>query len=626
MVGTAENFPRNELETGQRVFARSIEEHDMNKNRHSHGNDGVTSLRYLLGISSRGGFFFVLTLLLSVLSGICNVLPFYALYRLIAALWSGGAEQGDLVRWGMFILISGVAQLTTFSLSMVASHVTAFRLLRDLRYSLARKLLELPLGWFTGQVSGDTRKLFTEDVEKIELFVAHHVPDFIRAAVTPVTTLIFLFVADWRLALVSLLPALLSPLFLTGAFRIFGENMDKYYVLLGRMNGTIVEYIRGMSVVRAFNRTAESFGNYRESVDEYFVFWKNWTERVMKFYGGFLTTLESGALFILGVGGPLYLSGAVTLPAFLITLILGPAYVASIKQLYFFASHMNMNFQGVSRLRAILESEPLAEPKNPEQPGNDRIEFADVTFAYDEVAALEGVRFEAKPGTVTAFVGVSGAGKTTAALLAARFYDPISGAVRIGGRDYRDVGTKELMRRVSICFQESQLFKGTIEDNIRMGNRDASMKEVVAASKAARAHEFILNLPEGYGTAVSGDRTLSGGQIQRIAIARAILKNSPVVILDEATSYADPENERLIQEALNELLAEKTVIVVAHRLKTLRHVDTILVFEKGRIVESGTWDELAAGDGPFARLWQGAEAALEWSVRTESREIDYAAR
>ncbi len=582
-------------------------------------------LGYLLRISRRGGGLLVVTALLSAVSGVLTVAPFYYLYRLIGALLSKTATNPELMHWGVLILVAGGAQIVTLALAMIASHIAAFRILRDLRYALAAKLLELPLGWFTARTSGDTRKLFSEDVEKIELFIAHHIPDMTRGIVTPAATLVLLLAADWRLALVSLIPAVVAPCFLIAMYRRYDENMARYYGLLARMNGTIIEYIRGMSVVRAFNRTAASFGDYRESVEAYFRFWRDWTVRVMSFYGGFQTILESGALFILGVGGALYLGGHVSLPAFVISLILGPAYVASLRQLNFLSSHMSMNLQGVTRLREVLESDALSEPALPAQPGGHQITYHCVGFAYDQAEALSGLSLVARPGTVTAFVGPSGAGKTTAALLAARFYDPASGILRMGGLDYRDVGTKLLMQRVGICFQEAQLFKGTIEDNIRMGNRDASMDEVVAAARAARAHQFICELPGGYGARVSGDRTLSGGQIQRIAIARAMLKNSPVVVLDEATSYADPENERLIQEALNELLVDKTVIVVAHRLNTIRHVDSIVVFEAGKAVECGTWEQLSAAAGPFSRLRRSADAALQWSVQTQHKEAGHVA-
>ncbi len=570
--------------------------------------------RYLLSVSRRGGWLLVLTLAISAVSGVLSVLPFYGLFRLISTLLEGGAGQEALSRWGFFILYSAAGQILVYALSMVFSHVTAYRILRDLRYALARKLLDIPLGWFTKQTSGDTRKLFTEDVEKIELFIAHHIPDITRAVATPATTFILLLSADWRLAVVSLIPLLISPVFLVSVFRHYDRNMAEYYRLLARMNGTIIEYIRGMGVVRAFNRTASSFGNYRTSVDEYFEFWKNWTIRAMNGYGGFFTTLESGSLFILGIGGPLYLTGAVTAPAFLITLILGPAYVSAFRLLFFMTNIMSMNLRGVSRLRAVLETPPLPEPRDAIVPAGEGITFSKVCFGYDSAQVVSNLELEARPGTITAFAGPSGAGKTTAALLAARFYDPTSGTIRMGNAPYPSVGTREILRRVSICFQESQLFRGTIEENIRMGNRTAPFADVERAARAARAHDFIAALPDGYSTVLSGDRSLSGGQVQRIAIARAILKNSPVVILDEATSYADPENERLIQEALNELLADRTVIVVAHRLKTLAHVDNILVFDDGRIVEQGRFDDLIAAGGTFARLWEGALAALEWNI------------
>ncbi|HEY9593636.1 MAG TPA: ABC transporter ATP-binding protein, partial [Spirochaetia bacterium] len=473
---------------------------------------------------------------------------------------------------------------------------------------------ELPLGWFSRRTIGDTRKLFTEDVERVELFVAHHIPDIVRGVTVPLAILALLFYADWRLALVSMIPLTIAPLFLVRMYRGYDKDMARYYELLAKMNGTIIEYIRGMSVVRAFNRTASSFGDYRDSVSTYFAFWKRWTLRIIDEYGGFFTSLESGAFFILAAGGPLYLSGLIGLPAFLIALILGPAYVASVKPLYFMVNLMSMNLQGVTRIRAVLEEPILSEPAAPVLPAENRVLFSRVAFAYDEQNAVSDLSFEAPPGTITALVGPSGAGKTTAALLAARFYDPASGRLSLDGVPYPAIGTKELMRRVTICFQESQLFKGTIEENIRMGNRGASFAEVERAARAARAHEFIATLPEGYATRISGDRALSGGQIQRIAIARAILKGSPVVLLDEATSYADPENERLIQEALGELLRDRSVIVVAHRLRTLRHVDRILVFDGGRIVEKGGFDELVSAGGLFSRLWKSALSSVEWKV------------
>lgn len=576
-------------------------------------------LAYLLKMSSRGGVMMSLTVVVSLISGLLAVAPFYALYRLVALAVAETPDAAEMWRWGIFIAIAGLAYLAMYMGSMILSHLTAFSVLRDMRYSLARKLLDMPLGWFTKRTSGDTRKLFTEDVEKIELFIAHHIPDFIRGVVTPLTIVVFLFVADWRLGLASMAPLVLAPFFISMVFKSYEKDMPKYYELLAKMNGTIIEYIRGMSVVRAFNRTAASFGDYKASVDTYFSFWKLWTIRALPLYSGFNTALESGAFFILAVGGPLYLAGSLGFPAFLIAMLLGPAYVSSIKNVYFMMSYMTMNFQGVGRLRATLEEAPLPEPESPKLPKENRIVFSGVRFAYEEEDAVKDLSFEAKPGTITALVGPSGAGKTTAAMLAARFYDPKDGSVGLDGSAYPSIGTKELMRRVSIVFQESQLFKGTIEDNIRMGNKKASLADVRRAAKAARADEFIDALPKGYATEVSGDKTLSGGQIQRIAIARAILKDSPIVILDEATSYADPENERLIQEALNGLLGDRGVIVVAHRLKTLRHVDRILVFEGGTIVESGSFDELVAAGGTFARMWAGANEAVGWNVAAFSR-------
>jgi ATP-binding cassette subfamily B protein len=584
-------------------------------------NASKSPLAYLVKLSQRGGIFLWITILLSVISGIMTVMPFYALYRLIDLLQTRSGSPADLWHWGWLIFYAGIGYLITYLLSMLFSHITAFSILRDLRYRLARKLLEMPLGWFSKQMSGDTRKLFTEDVEKFELFIAHHIPDLVRAIVTPVTILVFLFTADWRMALVSLIPLVASPFFLVMVFRSYNKEMPKYYELLAGMNGTIIEYIRGMSVVRAFNQTAMSFGSYRASVNRYFEFWKEWTRRVLGTYSGFNTALESGALFILAIGGPLYLAGRLGLSAFLITLILGPAYISSLKLVYFMMSHMSMNFQGVTRLRAVLESKSLPEPGLPQLPSGEEATFENVVFAYDKQPAVKNLSFTVKPGQLTAFVGPSGAGKSTAALLAARFFDPDTGTVSLHGVAYPQVGTKELMKRIAICFQDSTLFKGTIEENIRMGNRTASFTEVENAAKAAQAHEFISSLSRGYATEVAGDRELSGGQIQRIAIARAILKDAPIVILDEATSYADPENERLIQEALNELLKKKTVIVVAHRLRTLRHADQILVFKNGGIVETGTFPELIAQQGVFARLYEDAQASLEWSVSSQKQQV-----
>lgn len=578
-------------------------------------------LSYLLGLSAKGGSLFILTVIVSGLSGIISVAPFYALYRLILLVGGGSGQNRELLRWGTFIAVAGLVYLLVFIASMMLSHLTAFRVLRDIRYSLAKKLLELPLGWFGKKTTGDVRKLFTEDVEKIELFIAHHVPDFIRGMVTPLTILVFLFSADWRLGLASLIPLVIAPFFIAMIYRSYNKDMPKYYSLLAKMNGTIIEYIRGMSVVRAFNRTAASFGDYKSSVDEYFSHWKMWTIRALRLYSGFNTGLEASAFCILAVGGPLFLAGAVEFQVFLIAMLLGPAYISSVKTIYLMTSHMSMNFQGAARIKEVLEAPALSEPSIPLRPGDRRIDFSGVSFAYEEEDAVSDLSFDVRPGTITALVGASGAGKTTAALLAARFYDPRTGVVRLGGAPYPSVGTKALMRSVSICFQEAQVFKGTIEENIRMGNRAASFQEVVRAARAARVHEFVEALPRGYKTEISGDRTLSGGQIQRIAIARAILKDSPVVILDEATSYADPENERLIQEALNELLGDKSVIVVAHRLKTLRHVDMIHVFERGRIVESGNFEELVDAGGTFSRLWASATEALEWSVLASDRGI-----
>lgn len=577
--------------------------------------------------SDRKGLIF-LSALLSSLAAIASFIPYIAVYYMIREILNVfpdlvQLDMGRIMNYGWLALAGIVANILLYFLAIFSSHIAAFGTLYDLKVLFADHITKIPLGYHLTIGSGRLRKIMDENIESVEGFIAHQFPDFVASITAPIVMVIILFVVDWRFGLASLAGIILAFIaefigFGSGAMK---ENMGKYQKASEEMNNASVEYVRGMSVVKAFNQTASSFKKLQEAISGY-------TEWVLKFSLGWqncmpaFTTIINNIYLILVPVGILIGSNTSNFKEFSMKFIFYLLFVPAIagvlnKIMYISESFMQID-GNVARMDEILNIPEMPETANPQKPQGEDVVFDHVSFTYtgnNEEKALESVSFAAKQGQITAIVGPSGGGKSTIANLISRFWDVTDGKITIGGVDLRDMAQNDLMRQVSFVFQDIFLFKQSILDNIRMGNRNATEEQVIAAAKAAQCHEFISKLPEGYHTVVGTKGVhLSGGERQRIAIARAIIKDSPIIVLDEATAFSDPENEYLIQKAFEKLMQNKTVIIIAHRLSTIRNADKIIVMEKGQIVESGKHDDLVAAGGRYFQMWNHYTEAINWKL------------
>ena len=504
--------------------------------------------------------------------------------------------------------------------SLMLSHIAAFNILYEIRMQLAQKMVRLPLGFFSRRASGELKKIMSDDVERIELFIAHHIPDIVTALLFPLILVSYMFAVDWRLAIV-VLAVLAMAFYVMGRIytgKKIREVSKRYVETLGRMKASIVEYIRGIQVVKTFTESTNAYRKLNDDIKEYRKFANEVNVQYQPTYVGFLTILSSALLFIIPVAVWLLVgsaSYATFVPVLLMFLFFGVAVFFPVLKLLWIGSFLNQNNMGVQKIDDILYMDEIEEPDIPRHPKDASVEFRNVSFAYDTTPILKAISFISHPGTITALVGPSGAGKSTVAMLAARFWDVQSGEILIGGVPVKEIPTSVLMDNVAFVFQDNMLFFDTIEENIRMGNKTATFEEVARAACAAQCHEFIESLPNGYQTLVGeGGIYLSGGEAQRIALARAILKDSPIILLDEATAFADPENEGKILAAFSHLIKGKTVLVIAHRLSTITNADRILYVDKGVIAEQGTHEQLLALKGEYARMWETYNRAKRWTI------------
>jgi ATP-binding cassette subfamily B protein len=592
-----------------------------------------TGMARLWELALRKKALVIASCVLSVLSVALSFAPFIAVYYLIRELVSHFADLGGLDRPYMItlgVLAAGGAAAAVFLnfVALMCSHVAAFTTLYDLKLEFTRHIAALPLGFHTENSTGKLRKIVDENIEKLEGFIAHQFPDLAGSFAMPVFTLVILFVFDWRLGLASLVPVILSYLIQMIAFG--GKNaqifVNMYQNSLEDMNNAAVEYVRGISVVKAFNQTIYSFRKFYEVIKEYGTYVFNYTMTFEIFMVICMLIINQVYLFLLPViiliSGGAALTGPVEYAAFAMTALFYLIFSVSLStpfvKIMYVSQNGKMILNGIERMDKALDTPPLAETASPKTTDEYSVAFDHVTFTYNgegESVAIRDVSFTARQGEVTALVGPSGSGKSTLAHLIPRFYEVTEGAVKIGGVDIRDMAGEYLMSRVSFVFQDVFLFKQSIMDNILIGNKDASREEAIAAAKAAQCHDFVEKLPRGYDTVIGAKNIhLSGGERQRLVIARAILKNAPVIVLDEATAFADPENEQKIQRAFEGLMKNKTVIIIAHRLSTVRGADKIVVIDRGRLVEEGTHDMLVKAAGRYSRMWEQYTGAMNWTL------------
>lgn len=564
-----------------------------------------TSVSYLFRLAGKSSLLLAASAFFSIISGIMDFVPLVMLYRVLLFLFGEQPNMDLAMRYATYAGIAIVIKFVMMLLSGSLSHIGAFNTLYEIRSRLSAHIATLHLGFFTKTTSGKLKKTIIEDTERIETMLAHQVPDLAKAITVPLLMFGYLCTLSVPLALCLLLPIVIGAAILMIGMRSSSQYMSWYHKLVGQLNSSIMQFINGMNVMKSFNVTAKGFKQYSSTVEEYHEMWTECTKAQAWPYGMFMILIESGLLFSFPAGGWLYLRGAVDLPTFLFFLVMSIVFLSSLKSLSGFAMAISQILTGTEKIKSIMDLPQQTFGSTVDKLSDVAIRFDHVHFSYEEDEVLHDVSLEVPAKSLTAFVGVSGSGKSTTAQLVPRFWDIQQGKILLNNQPVENFSEAALMQAMSFVFQDAFMLSDTIRMNIAVGKDQATEAEIHAAAKAAQIHEFIMSLPAGYDTVMgeSGVK-MSGGEKQRICIARAILKDAPVVIFDEATSFTDIENERKIQLALNELLQNKTTIMIAHRLNTIKHADQICVFDQGRIVERGTHEELVRRNGTYSKLWK----------------------
>ena len=591
-------------------------------------NKKTGDIRWLLQLAETKKANLLLACLLSVFSAALSFAPYVCVYFILRVILENSGNLAGIpfssVGIYAWVALGTVILGLLFSfLSSVLSHGAAYKILFELRMKFAGHISQLPMGFHTSNSTGKLRKLMDENVEKLELFIAHQLPDAVGSLASPVVMLVVLFLFDWRMGLACLVPIVLSFMAQAGSLANpeSKEFMESFQDLQDKMNSSAVEYVRGIYVVKAFNQTVFSFRKFHDTILAYKDSAIRYTHSVKNSYCAFLVLLNSVFLFLLPVGiliGSRAADYQAFAIAFLFYLIFSMGIAGPVSKLMYVFVQGFMVSSSIKRVRGVFDTPVLSVGVNREKPRGNGISFEHVFFSYnkdDAKGTLHDISFTAEPGQVTALVGPSGSGKSTIAQLIPRFWDIDSGQIAIGGVNITDIALDDLMQSVSFVFQDVFLFQKSILENIKIGNETASDEDAVWAAKAAMCHEFIERLPDGYHSVLGSKGTyLSGGERQRVVIARAILKNAPIVILDEATAFADPENEQKIQLALEKLMKHKTVIVIAHRLSTIKNADKIIVVDEGRIAEQVTHEELIRYGAKYGHMWDVYSKALNWKL------------
>lgn len=564
----------------------------------------MNNLKFLLKLSGQHKIKLIIAALFSIISTTLSAIPYILVYRIILELFNDKIDYRNiqsLVFKAIFFIILGVAARI---LSGIFSHISAFNILYKIRIDLIEHMSGLNMGFFKKSMTGKLKKIINEDVEKLENFIAHQIPDLSSAFVTPLIFFGIMLYFNWKLSLVLFIPVILGILAQSGMFKNYMGKVDHFYKLVAKLNSTIMEYINAMNVMKAFNLTAKSFKDYRDNTQEYADYWVELTELAVPYYSAFLCLVDTGMLFIIPIGGIMLLNSRITVPVYILFLLMSTIFLNSLKSLFELSQNLSFLLKGMEKIIEIFDEKEQASgnikfPQNFSQ----GLKYENITFAYNKAKVINDFTLNIKAGTTTALVGPSGSGKTTIGLLAGRFWDTNEGKITIDGINIKDISYESLMDNVSFVFQDTFMLHDTIYENILMG-KNYTRDEVENAAKKAQIHDFIMSLPDKYETKIGeGGIKLSGGEKQRISIARAILKNTPIVILDEVTSYSDIENEAKIQSALKTLLKGKTALIIAHRLYTIKNADNIVFMNKGKIMEQGTHDELLKNRADYWHLW-----------------------
>ncbi len=548
---------------------------------------------------------------------VASVLPYFFVYQLLGPLLRGEelTSQYALIRIAA-ILVCEILFAVLYVQGLTFSHISAYNTLKNLRTSLQGKLEKQPLGNIKDIGTGRLKKVFIDDIDQIELLLAHAIPEGIANIFIPVLIIVIMFVANWKLGLLSMVPIVVG-LFAMGMMMKAGySQMNAYYESATKMNNTIIEYVNGMEVVKVFNKDGDSYKRFGEVVRNYRDFTIKWFKVCWPWMATYTSVLPCLVILILPIGSLMVLSGAITLDKLVFVICLsfavGPSFL---KALNFAGKFPQLDYK-ITELEKLLEHPPLKEGIAGFEGHNLDIEYKDVRFSYKDAEVLHGINLSFRQGETTALVGESGSGKSTLAKLLVHYYDLDGGAISIGGQDITDMSLEALNEKVAYVAQEQFLFNTSIYENILLGRPGASRQEVLEAAERAQCNEFLERLPDGIDTKTGdGGKMLSGGERQRVALARAILKNAPVIVLDEATAFMDPENEEKMNAAIDEIIKDKTVVVIAHRLSTIKNADKICVMKEGMCIAEGSHDELLEKSQEYSNLWNASVSASTWKIR-----------
>lgn len=585
-----------------------------------------SDLSRLLSYAGKRKYFSYASWVLAALSALVALAPFYFIFNIIKEVFETTPDFGNaknLIFNGWMAVLFAVAAYLMYIAALMCSHMAAFRVATNMRKEVLKHIVELPLGYVEEFGSGRLRKIVNDSTAASETYLAHQLPDKAVAVATPVGLILLLFIFDWRLGILSLIPVALAFLIMismTG--KKMAQKMQEYQNSLDAMSNEAVEYVRGIPVVKTFGQTVFSFKRFKATIDNYEKWVISYTKDLripMMFY-----TAAINSVFVFLIAGAVIFTKNGVTDKFLLNLIfyiiITPVISLTLTKMMYQSENAMIVADALQRIDTVLEAKPLPEPETGKVPSDSSVEFRNVSYSYDGIKnAVENISLNIPAGSTVAFVGPSGSGKSTLANLVSRFFDVSEGKIIVGGADVRNIKKDVLMDNISFVFQNSHLIKGTILENVRMARPDASKEEVIKALEDACCMDIIEKMPDGINTVIGTNGVyLSGGEQQRIAIARVMLKNAPVVILDEATAFADPDNEVMVQKAFSELAKNRTVIMIAHRFSTVAGADRIYVLKDGKIEEYGKYYELINNGGMFSKMWNDYRHSVDWKVSKEA--------
>ncbi|SON51857.1 ABC transporter ATP-binding protein [Vibrio tapetis] len=576
-------------------------------------------LKWLLNQCKVQQWMLWLAVLFSLTAAVLALGPYYVVYLIVDKLLVG-AGWDQLWSLSVIAFTIMVARYVSLLMSVYLSHHCAFHIQYNIRLSVINRLSKIRLGFFSQTNSGELKKNLTEDIDRIEVFIAHQLPDLVSSFIIPLATFILLLVIDTRMALIALVPIPLAILCQAVLFKDYKSKAEQYHESVEKLNSSVTEFIKAMPVVRLFGIGEHSYSQLDNDIQHHKNYIESWTKSAGWPFALFKIVLSSGLVFLVPFGLYFWAQGSLSISSFLLCILLGVGMLEPLFNLTLLSTYLGQVFEGVARLIRIANLPEMEGIASQSEIHRHDIEFKNVDFCYEEQQrkAINDVSFTLPSGSLTAIVGPSGAGKTTLASLLAGFWPLTGGEILIGGVALSQMSEEKRMDAIAMVYQDPFVFTQSVSNNLSMG-KYYSTEAIVAAAKSANAHDFICKLPDGYDTVIGKDTRLSGGQKQRLSIARAILKDAPIIILDEPTSHSDATNQKLIQSALNKLMIGKTVIIIAHRLVTIQRADQILVIDEGKLIEKGTHDELIALNGLYGSMWRTSQNAQKWSVTNKAK-------